>query len=246
VTSAPWAVVTARMTSKRLPGKVLTPLAGQPAISHVARRLEAVDGLAGVVLATSGRPADAPLRDWAHDVGIACHAGPLEDVLTRVIGAADTVGAEHVVRVTADCPMIDPMIVAHVVDRYRHERPDYASNVLSNPLTWPAGHSCEVVSLSTLRLLSRRDLTDEEREHVTLALRRRPSHLRLIPVDAPSSRERRPDLWLALDDERDLAGIAGIFDELYDRDPLFGYPAVLDLLDERPDLEFASRSRGRR
>ena len=119
------AVVQARMTSRRLPGKVLTPLAGSPVLGLVVGRLRRATRIDEVVVATSTDPSDDPVAAWCAQPGIRCHRGSLDDVLDRFLGAARASGATHVVRITADCPLIDPDLVDRVIAQALAEDLDY-------------------------------------------------------------------------------------------------------------------------
>ena len=240
-----WAVVTARMSSSRKPGKSMAMLAGRPALAHIVARLRSVPGVTGVVVATSLQDEDEPIRRCARELGTPCYAGDLDDVLGRVAGAARSVGAETVVLITGDCPMIDPAVVSRVIEAFRRERPDYASSVLTEVLTYPAGQSCEV--LSTQRLVDIEGETQDplDREHVTTHFYNNPDRNRLLSVEATGD-EVRPDLWLSLDTEQDYRGITAIFDQLYAQNPLFGYREVLALINRRPELGDLNQARGRR
>lgn len=240
-----WAVITARMSSSRLPGKSMAELAGRPALRHIIDRLRAVAGLDGIVVATSHEPDDEPIRSCAREAGVECHAGDLDDVLGRVADASLSVGACTTVLVTGDCPMIDPAVVERVLSEYERVRPDYASTVLTEVLTYPAGQSCEAFSASALAAIA--DEVDDAaaREHVTTHFYAGPRDYRLHSIEA-EGRLARPDLWLCLDTEQDLRGVRAIFEELYPSDPLFGYADVLAMLEKRPDLALANAARGRR
>lgn len=240
-----WAVVTARMSSTRLPGKSMATLAGRPALVHLLDRLRAVPGLDGTLVATSDRDDDEPIRRVAVEAGVPCAAGSLDDVLARVAGAVRELGARTVVLATGDCPMLDPAIVQRVLDEYIASDVDYASSVLTEVLTYPAGHSVEVFRADLLDEIDRTATTPEEREHVTAAFYRRVGRYRLLPVEAPPE-EARSDIWLCIDTADDYRGISAIFNELYDDDPLFGYRDVLALLERHPALVAMNASNGRR
>jgi spore coat polysaccharide biosynthesis protein SpsF len=240
-----WAVVTARMSSTRKPGKSMAMLAGRPSLAHIIARLKQVPGIDGVVVATSERDDDERIRRCALANGARLHAGSLDDVLGRVADAVRGVDAETVVLITGDCPMIDPAVVERVVDAYRRERPDYASSVLTQVLTYPAGHSCEVFAAEALLSIEASTRDPVDREHVTTHFYRNPDRYTLLSVEAEGD-EVRPDLWLSLDTEDDYRGISAIFDELHDDSPVFGYREVLELLADRPDLTELNRAHDRR
>lgn len=240
-----WAVVTSRMGSSRLPGKSMAVLAGRPSLAHIVARLESVPQVAGVLVATTDHPEDNVISDCAEEVGARCFRGSSEDVLSRVHAAAHSVDARTIVLITGDCPMIDPAVVARVIEEYRRERPDYASSVLTEVLTYPAGHSCEVFPRAVLDDVHERTAHPADREHVTLHIYHHPERYRLHSVEATGD-EVRPDLWLALDTDYDLSGVSAIFDALAPRNPLFGYREVLAFLASHPELAELNRANARR
>lgn len=213
----------------------MADLAGRPALRHIIDRLRAVEGLDGVVVATTDLPEDAPIRDCARDAGVPCYSGSSEDVLGRTLAAARSVGARTIVQITGDCPMIDPAVTARVLSAYRDVRPDYASNVLSDPLTYPGGLDTEVFSTELLDEVDRLTSAPEDREHVSLYIYRHPERYRLHSVEATGD-ERRPDLWFSLDTPQDYAGIRAVFEALYPANPLFSFRDVLSYLEDHPEV----------
>lgn len=145
------AAVQARMGSTRLPGKVMMDIAGRPMVQQVAYRTWAAELVVDVVLAIPDSPGNEPLQE----LGIPFYAGSEEDIVSRWLGTARKFGADALVRITADCPLIDPEVIDRVVGVYL-DNPDgfeYVSN--SNPLTYPVGLDVEVYPLATLERLDR-------------------------------------------------------------------------------------------
>jgi spore coat polysaccharide biosynthesis protein SpsF len=209
---APVAVVQARMSSTRLPGKVLADLGGRPVLDWVVSRLRASRELAGVVVATSDEPEDDAVAEAAQ---ARVFRGPLADVLARYAItarelesalAARELGFEGLVRVTADCPLIDPAVVDEVVAEWRRGDADYVANVIE-PRTYPVGMDTEVVSAAAL-LAADAEATDPyDREHVTPFVRSRPERFpqRAVTLDPP-----RPDVRLTLDTPEDLEHLRAV------------------------------------
>jgi spore coat polysaccharide biosynthesis protein SpsF (cytidylyltransferase family) len=164
------AVVQARMSSSRLPGKTLADIDGEPALALLLRRLKRARGIGEIVVATSTDASDDPVAELAAQLGAGVMRGPLADVLARfVLALGSRVGP--IVRVTGDCPMIDPHVVDLTVECFLSVPGcAYASNVA--PRTYPDGLDVEVVDADALRELDREDLTPGEREHVGRATRR--------------------------------------------------------------------------
>ena len=169
-------VVQARTGSTRLPGKVLEDLGGRPLLRFMLDRLAdlRVDEL---VVATSTLARDDAVADVAHDAGRQVVRGSESDVLDRFATALDAHPADHVIRLTADCPLADPVLVEAVLARHLDRGADYTSNVF--PRTFPRGLDCEVMTAAALRTAHAEAADAVEREHVTPFLYRRPERFQL-------------------------------------------------------------------
>lgn len=178
------AVIQARMSSSRLPGKVIAPIAGRPAIVFMCERLARARLLDAICVATSAEASDDPLANCLETAGVRLFRGSLDDVLDRFCGAARNERADVVVRLTGDCPLIDPQLVDRVIEAREHGDYDYASNV--DPPTYPDGLDVEVMTLAALERAHREARLQSEREHVTTYLRTAPGFRRFCigaPVD---------------------------------------------------------------
>lgn len=172
-------IVQARMGSSRLPGKVLMELAGHPMLGLLLDRLDRRPaGVVGeVVVATSELVGDDPVADYCLERGTPVVRGPEQDVLGRYLAALDAHPADHVVRITADCPLTDPALVRDVVELHLRRGADYSCNVL--PRTFPRGLDVEVVRSAALREAAAESSDSDEREHVTPFVYRRPERFAL-------------------------------------------------------------------
>jgi glutamate-1-semialdehyde aminotransferase/spore coat polysaccharide biosynthesis protein SpsF (cytidylyltransferase family) len=224
------AVIQARMGSTRLPGKSLADLCGQPMLWHVVRRTQAAKLLQKVVVATSGQPSDDQIAAFCEHAGIPCFRGSEDDVLDRFYRAAQAHSADTVVRVTADCPLIDPAVIDRVVARFQHGDCDYVSNTLR--YTYPDGLDTEVFSFSALERAWREARKPAEREHVTPYLRSGKFRSANVESDAPVAPAQHR--W-AVDHPSDLDFVRKIY-RAFSRNGHFGLREVLKLLAERPDL----------
>jgi spore coat polysaccharide biosynthesis protein SpsF (cytidylyltransferase family) len=148
------AVVQARMSSTRLPGKVLADVGGCTVLELVLRRLSRARRLDAIVVATSTDRSDDPVLEEAQRLGFEVVRGSSHDVLGRYVDACNQTRAEGVVRITADCPLIDPDVTDQVVRRWHDERVDYASNI-AEPRSYPDGLDVEAITSSTLRRADR-------------------------------------------------------------------------------------------
>jgi spore coat polysaccharide biosynthesis protein SpsF len=231
------ATIEARMTSSRLPGKVLLPAAGRPLLEHMVERLGRARHVDAIVIATTEEAASDPIADLADRLGVGCFRGSEEDVLGRVLGAARAFDADVIVETTGDCPLIDPAIVDAVIERFAEGGVDYCSNTLER--TYPRGMDVQVFPTAVLAEVD--GLTDDpaDREHVSLYIYEHSERYRLRSVvyDRPETAALR----LTVDTPEDYALVQAIFEALYPRDPAFGLEAMLALVDERADLRALNR-----
>lgn len=227
------AIIQARLGSTRLPGKTLADIAGRPMLAHVAARAQLIPGVTEAVIATSTEPTDDAIAAFAQRAGIPCVRGSEQDVLDRFRLAAVEQDAEVVVRVTADCPLLDPDASRLVLAEYLR-RPgdlDYVSNV--DPPTYPDGLDTEVFSRAALEAAWREASERADREHVTSYLRRPHGRFRRANVDhTPDLSEHR---W-TVDTEADLAFVRAVFDAFGERRRPIGMGDVLSLLEARPEI----------
>jgi spore coat polysaccharide biosynthesis protein SpsF len=225
-------IIQARMTSQRLAGKVLLPLEGRPVLAHVMSRASKIAGVDGVCLAIPEGPAHEPIAALAASIGgVDVVRGSENDVLARYAAAIDATGADLVVRITADCPFLDPALVAALVGIARVTGAPYVRNSFESGL--PFGLDAEVVQSAALRIAHREAADPYEREHVTPFLWRRPERFPCLMVD------RRPDRrhWrLVIDTAEDYAFAQAVYRELYPANPLFGFGAIEALIGRRPEL----------
>jgi glutamate-1-semialdehyde 2,1-aminomutase/spore coat polysaccharide biosynthesis protein SpsF len=224
------AIVQARMSSTRLPGKVLADVAGHPMLWHVVRRLSRSRLLNRVVVATSVGPADDAIAGFCKQQDIACFRGSESDVLDRYYQAARAFSADVVVRITADCPLIDPAIVDKVIQRFLEGGYDYVANVLR--YTYPDGLDTEVFSFAALEQAWREATKDSEREHVVPYLRGKNFRVANVDNDEPSP----PNLRWTVDEPADLEFVRRVFTAL-GNDETFGMKEVLNFLSQHAGVQ---------
>lgn len=227
------AVIQARMGSTRLPGKVLLQVSGDTVLGHVIRRLKAVNGVDRVVVATTTLPEDDVLVLVAEAHGAAVTRGPSEDVLSRYVLAFDRHGGETGIRVTSDCPALDPELVRSGLAIFAAERPDYLSNVVVR--TYPRGYDFEIFSVAALRTAARESRDPYSREHVTPFLYQNPERfvVRSLARDDP----RGSANWrITVDTSEDWQLVRGLFEALAPADPLFGLADVERYLLQHAEL----------
>ena len=236
------AIVQARMGSTRFPGKVLRDLNGRPVLAHVVQRLRRSRCVDEVVVATTTATSDNGVAALAQSLGVAAVRGPEDDVLTRFVIAAREHRADVIVRVTADCPLLDPRLVDRVVRALDHRHADYACNVL--PPTYPDGYDVEALTASCLARMDTEASLAYEREHVTPRAREHPEAYRVatvrcrrdlsalrLTVDVPADLDRVAAILAALPEEPP-PGLGAVLAHL-SRTPFRGPGAGLPLRDER-------------
>jgi len=226
------AIIQARMGSSRLPGKVLMTLFDQPVIQWVYERASRIPGVNNVVVATSTAIVDDPLAHWCQRHGVQVFRGSEHDVLDRYLQCASKHGADAVVRITADCPLLDPQVSGRVVAAFREAQPcDYASN--TQPATFPDGLDTEIISRNALETSGREVKEAFEREHVTTFVRRHADRFRLESVVC------EPDLsdhrW-TLDELSDFAFLSAVAERLGGQNRFGSMRDVLDVLEAEPEL----------
>ncbi len=202
-------VVQARMGSSRLPGKVMLPLGGRTALAQCLDRCAAIPGIAQVVCAVPVGAQDDPVAAEAERVGAAVFRGDEKDVLSRYLGAARMAGADIVMRVTSDCPLVDPAICGQVLALRAAERADYAANNM--PASFPHGLDCEAFTRDALEQAAATATLPAEREHVTPWIRTNPA---LRRVNLANPRGDQSAIRVTLDHPEDYAMLAALFDAL--------------------------------
>lgn len=183
-----------------------------------------------IVVATSTDASDDPLAQTVVSAGYRVYRGSLTDVLARFLDVIAEDGADVIVRITADCPLISPSVIDTVIEAFLDADVDYASNTLTP--TYPDGLDVEVVRASALVRLAQNTLDVDEREHVTLGIYRRPEEFRLLDV---TSRPDRSDLRWTVDTADDLDFVQWVFASLHGENPEFDYDDVLSLVAQHPD-----------
>lgn len=230
------ATVQARMGSKRLPGKVLADLAGEPMLVRVMERARRAKTLDQVVVATTTSREDDAIVALCETRGYAWGRGSDRDVLDRIYRVVQTQGADVVVRLTADCPLIDPDVIDHTVGGFLKADPpvDFAANRFPPPMerTYPIGLDVEVCTFAALERAWRDARDPHEREHVMPYLYEEPGRFRVLHV---RSEKDYGQLRWTVDTSEDLELVRAIFTAFDGRDT-FGWEEVLDLLERRPEL----------
>lgn len=229
------AIIQARMGSTRLPGKVLKDIHGRTMLSRVIRRAKRSSLINEVIVATTTEKADDAIVKECRMLGVPAFRGSEHDVLDRYYKAARAFQADAVVRITSDCPLIEPEIIDRVIQAYLEDSPDYASNILVS--TYPRGLDVEVFSFGALEKSWQDASKDYEHVHVTPFIYQHPERFRLLSVTGDE------DLSLyrwTVDTEDDLNLVRAIYEELH-MDDEFTWNDVLTMLKRKPELADINR-----
>jgi glutamate-1-semialdehyde aminotransferase/spore coat polysaccharide biosynthesis protein SpsF (cytidylyltransferase family)/predicted dehydrogenase len=225
------AIIQARMGSSRLPGKSLAEIEQRPMLWHVVQRVKRATMVDRVVVATSTAAADDAIERMCRENNIPCHRGSENDVLDRYYAAARAEKASQIVRITADCPLIDPEVIDRVVHRFLRGDLDYASNAMVR--TYPDGLDTEICSFSALEKAWHEARKASEREHVTPYLRS--GKFRTDNVENISAYSHLHCRW-TVDEKEDLEFVRAVYGAFRDQ-PGFLMEDILHLLRDQPELE---------
>ena len=234
-------IVQARMTSTRLPGKILMDLAGRPLLEQQLRRLQRCGHADEIMVATTTNRDDDPIVDLVKKLGMSWFRGSENDVLSRYLGAARQARADLVVRITSDCPLIDPALTDHVIRSLceNASRYDYAANCLDR--TYPRGLDTEAFFFDTLLRLDRMTLDPKLREHATyLILAKHPAFLALSLSDAGGN---NADLRWTVDYPEDLELVRRLYGDLGLGERDVPYAEILGHVRAHPELATINQGR---
>lgn len=226
------AIIQARTTSSRLPNKVLMNIEEKPMVLRVIQRVKQAKTLKQIILAIpEGRDND-PLEYFARENKVLCYRGSENDVLSRYYEAAKKFDAKTIVRITADCPFIDPKVIDQAVRAHQREKADYTSNVIER--TFPRGFGVEVFSFKALEKAYYEAEGNYRREHVTPYFFENPTLFKLHNVKAKKELNR-PELRLTVDTQEDFALTEKIYSHFKNR--MFASRDLIKFLDSRPELK---------
>jgi spore coat polysaccharide biosynthesis protein SpsF len=231
------AIVQARMGSTRLPGKIMKIISGHPVLWHVIDRLKHSKKLNNVIIATTILKEDDVVENFCKENNILFFRGSVEDVLSRYFLTAQKFGCENIVRITSDCPVIDPEIIDNMIEEFfaangKKTNIDYLSNSLEK--TFPRGLDSEIFTFKTLEKTFNEASKLYEKEHVTPYIYQHPE---LFKLKNYSSSKNYSDLRWTLDTEEDFQLIKEIYSNLYNRNSIFLFNDILNLMEKKPNLK---------
>lgn len=203
------AIIQARVGSKRLPGKMTTDISGKTLLEQTLLRVQAIPSVENIVLATSSEVEDQPLIEIAKKLGIHAYAGSNEDVLDRYYGAAHSVNADVTIRLTGDCPLLDPFVCEETLECFFDNTADYVSNI--RPPTYPDGLDVEIFTISALNSAWKESSLKSDREHVTQYIWRNPQQYKIVNYESNIDLSH---LRWTVDEPNDLLFVKNVYDAL--------------------------------
>lgn len=228
-------IIQARVGSTRLPNKVLKQLAGRPMLQFIIERVKYAKTIDGFLVATTNKERDNAIEELCKLLHINCYRGSENDVLDRYYQAAKIYSPQNVIRITADCPLIDPEIIDKIVSVHMAGNYDYTSNTLVE--TYPDGLDTEVMRYTALEKAWENALLSSEREHVTPYIKFKGDFRKFSVERIPSLADKR---W-TVDTERDFIFISKICDSLFSEKELFLIEDILRYIDNNQQIENINR-----
>jgi spore coat polysaccharide biosynthesis protein SpsF len=223
------------MSSSRLWGKVMLPLAGKPLLQRMIERVRATNVDATVVVLTTLQSEDNMIEELCNQIKVECFRGHLTDLLDRHYQAAKQYGAEVVAKIPSDCPLIDPQAIERVFAAFDAGDYDYVSNL--HPATYPDGNDVEVFTFSALQTALREAERDFEREHTTPFIWEQPERFKIANVAWETGKNYSMSHRWTIDYREDYELIRQIYDRLWSKErPIFSIQDILDLLQQKPEI----------
>lgn len=229
-----YAMIQARMGSTRLPGKVMKDIMGSPILEHLINRVKSSEMFDDIIVVSSDSPENRAISDFCKENNVNFFAGNEEDVLDRFYQAGlfyNLKDDDIIIRITGDCPLIDPLIIDNIINQHVDENNDYTSNVIIR--SFPDGLDCEVFNFSVLKDIWEKSNLKSEREHVTLYIR---NNLDSYKIGDYVNDNDLSNLRWTLDEKEDFIFINSIYEKLFDKVNLFSTSDILDLLEREPEL----------
>ncbi len=224
-------MIQARVGSNRLPGKVLKTIEGKPMIWHVINRVKKIPNIQQIVLITTEKKEDEKLEEIAKTHEILFFRGDENDVLNRHYQCAITFKAEHIIRITGDCPLIDPTIIQSILEFYLENDYDYVSNTIKP--TFPDGLDVEIFSLKALKKAVKNAKLSSEREHVSPYFIKNPKKFKLHNI---KNKKDLSHMRWTIDQKQDLKFVRKIYAKVRPR-KIFSMQDVLKIILEEPELQ---------
>ncbi len=232
------AIIQARMGSTRLPGKVLMNISEKPMLWHVIERIKKCKKIDSIVVATTSKDEDKAIIKIAKKCGVETFAGSENDVLDRYYQAAKKFNADIIVRIVADCPLINSSTIDEMIDLRLKENAEYVGG---HPVLPSIEQGMEVISRTALERVKNSAKKDYQKEHVTIFIRENPKLFKVRGIK-PKLIFQRTDMRLTVDTEDDLKLMREIYKRLYKEDKIIDLKDVIKLLEDNPRLKAINSS----
>jgi len=227
------AIIQARMTSSRLPGKVLLEGFKKPILEHQIERLRWSKHITDVIVATTTNATDDPVIELCDKLNVKYFRGSEENVLQRVLDTMRHHNTDIIVEITGDCPLIDYQVVDEVIEYYLNNQYDYVSNVMER--TYPRGLDTQVFSKDVLEKVNSLTSHPMDREHVSIYIYKHPQTFSCSGIKLPANLAHPEYRW-TLDTQDDYKFIKTVFEQLYPTNPKFSYKDIYQLIQKMPEL----------
>lgn len=229
-------VVQARMSSSRLEGKVMLPILGEPLLYRMIERIKQIKHDANIVVATSTEKKDYEIAKFCHDKNITFYRGDLENLLDRHYQVGLITGADVVIKIPSDCPLIDPRIIDKVIDCYleNSNKYDFVSNL--HPATYPDGNDVELMTFKALETAWKEASRPFELEHTTPYFWENPTKFRLENITWETGLDYSMSHRFTIDYEADYKFIKRVYEALYPKNPRFTLEDILNLISSKPAI----------
>ena len=235
------AIIHARMGSTRLPGKVLMPVLDKPLLWHIVNRLRHVQNIFNIIIATSNQTQDTEIREFCIHYDIPVFSGDEHDVLDRFYQAAKEHDATEVIRITGDCPLIDPGVITELIRVFRSQKLDFCGVATGAGVAaehginrFPDGLDAEIMKYKVLKKAWDEARLPYEREHVTPYIWQRPERFKIGTIYA-QGRDYSRYRW-TVDNHKDYELICWIYEKMYPENQDFEYTDIVDLFDRFPEM----------
>jgi len=228
------AVIQTRMTSTRLPGKVLMDIEGKPMLQRVVERVTACSEIDGVVVATTTNLEDDPVVELCKKLGYSFYRGNEADVLGRHIEAAEEFEGDLIVRICSDSPLIDPKLSAEMIAQYKKRRDRYAMGIINATSSYPFGCNTQVFSLETLKRIDPLATKDYERSHVTIYMEERPEEYPIFELKHPT--ENHSDIRVTVDTPEDMEFARQLYRRFNRLSRDFTWRDIVEVVKKEPHL----------
>lgn len=234
-------IIQARTGSTRLPNKIFKPLAGKPVLWHVYNRVKQSKLISQIVIATTELQEDDAVENFCNENKISFYRGSSDNVLSRYFFAAKRYKAETIIRITADCPVIDPVVLDNIIETFSDENKNDKLDYMSNSIvrTFPRGLDAEIFSMAALEKTFNEATLKYEFEHVTPYIYKHPELFKIKNFE--SYKDYSQYRW-TVDTKEDYELLRNIYDALYYQKEIFLLEDILKLLEEHPELTEINRA----